>query len=347
MRNKKKMMAITFAILAAMFYAINMPMSKLLLVEIGPALMASFLYFGAGIGIGIMYLLGKKKFVNKDANLSKKDLPFVIGMILLDIAAPILLMIGLLKATSSNAALLNNFEIVATSLIALLVFKEIVSGKLWFAILLITISSALLSFEDISSLKFSIGSILVLAAAICWGFENNFTRKISSKNTYQIVILKGIFSGLGSMIVALIIGESLPQIKFIAYALGLGFVAYGLSIFLYVRAQNILGAAKTSAFYAIAPFAGAMLSFLILKETLTINYIVALLIMFAGSGLVIFDTLGTNHTHVHTHSFVHTHTCDIKDHEGDAKDHIPGLQSRSHSHSHNHYFFDKNHFHRH
>lgn len=228
-------------------------------------------------------------------------------MIALDIAAPIFLMMGLARATSANAALLNNFEIVATSIIALFVFKEVISPRLWVAIALIALSSMLLSFEDMSSLQFSYGSIFILAAAVCWGFENNCTRKISSKSTFQIVMLKGIFSGFGSFLIAIILGVEFPQVQYIAYTVFLGFVAYGLSIFLYVRAQKELGAAKTSAYYAIAPFVGALLSFIVLMESINEYYILALFIMLAGSALVVVDTLTMNHSHLHTHTFVHTH----------------------------------------
>ena len=200
-------------------------------------------------------------------------------------------MLGLHYGTSSNASLLGNFEIVATTVIALFVFKEAVSKRLWGAIALITLSSILLSFEGADSLHFSYGSLFVLLATTCWGFENNCTRKISSKNTYEIVVLKGIFSGLGSMLIAFATGEHLPEIKYIGLALLLGFVAYGLSIFLYIRAQNVLGAAQTSAYYAVAPFVGASLSFLFLREPLTGIYLVALAVMIAGTALVVADTL--------------------------------------------------------
>jgi len=333
--GKLKVMAILYAVLAALFYAINMPMSKLLLTKIAPAFMASFLYFGAGIGIGIIYFLGKKSLGKDEESLSRSDFPYTIGMIALDVAAPIFLMIGLASASSANASLLNNFEIVATSLIALLVFKEVISLRLWFAILLITLSSMLLSFEDMASFQFSYGSVLVLAAAVCWGFENNLTRKISDKNTFQIVILKGLFSGLGSLVVALIIGDRFPQIQYVAYALLLGFIAYGLSIFLYVRAQKELGAAKTSAFYAIAPFVGALLSFVILKETITENYVIALIIMMAGSALVVMDTMFTSHSHLHSHAFAHAHDGNMHSH------------TIEHAHAHTHFLSNKKHLHSH
>ena len=212
-------------------------------------------------------------------------------MVLLDIIAPILLMLGVKLGTSANASLLGNFEIVATTLIALFIFKEKVSGKLWAAIGLITMSSIILSFGGKGSLTFSLGSLLVLGATACWGLENNCTRSISNKSTYQIVTIKGFGSGTGSLIVAVIIGEKLPEIKYILPAVVLGFVAYGLSIFTYIRAQKTLGAAKTSAYYAVAPFIGAFLSFMILHESLTIAYLIALAVMITGTVFVVSDTL--------------------------------------------------------
>ena len=294
--GNKKPKAILYALLAAVFYALNVPMSKILLEHVGTTMLAALLYLGAGIGIGLGAGVagGIKRLTAKNTGierLTKKDFPFVVGMILLDIAAPIFLMLGLHYGTSSNASLLGNFEIVATTVIALFVFKEVVSKRLWGAIALITLSSILLSFEGADSLHFSYGSLFVLLATTCWGFENNCTRKISSKNTYEIVVLKGIFSGLGSMMIAFATGEHLPEIKYIGLALLLGFVAYGLSIFLYIRAQNVLGAAQTSAYYAVAPFVGASLSFLFLREPLTGIYLVALAVMIAGTALVVADTL--------------------------------------------------------
>ena len=288
--NKSK--SIALAILAAVFYAINAPFSKLLLNHIGPTTMAALLYLGAGIGVGMMSI-GR----NKDEKLNKKDLPYAIGMIILDIAAPIFLMLGINLGLSSNASLLGNFEIVATTVIALFVFKEAVSKRLWGAIALITLSSILLSFEGTDSFRFSYGSLFVILATVCWGFENNCTRKISGKSTYEIVILKGIFSGLGALAIAFLKRESLPEIRYIALALLLGFIAYGLSIFLYVRAQNTLGAAKTSAYYAIAPFIGAFLSFVFLREKLTGMYLIALAVMIFGTVLVVMDTLFPDHAH--------------------------------------------------
>lgn len=277
---------IFLAILAAAFYAVNSPLSKILLDYMPSTLMAGFLYIGAGMGMGAIALIRKlKKTENAEMKLTKKELPYAVAMILLDIAAPICLLLGLKSTSAANASLLNNFEIVATAIIALAVFKEKISMRLWFGILFVTLSCALLSFEDIASLQFSFGSLFILVACVCWGFENNCTRKISSKDPLQIVLLKGIFSGLGSIVIGLMIGERITALWSIFAVLGVGFVAYGLSIFFYVYAQRILGAARTSAYYAVAPFIGTLLSLAIFREIPHYTYFIALGLMAVGAWL--------------------------------------------------------------
>jgi drug/metabolite transporter (DMT)-like permease len=272
---------------------------------------------------------------DKAERLTRSDLPYTIGMVALDVLAPILLMLGIKTGTSSAASLLGNFEIVATSMIALLLFKETVSRRLWLAVLLITASSLLLSFDGGEGLRLSLGSAFVLAATICWGLENNCTRKISEKSTYQIVTIKGICSGLSSLLIAFAAGEPFPAAKYIALTLFLGYVAYGLSIFTYIRAQRELGAAKTSAYYAVTPFIGAFLSFALLHEPLSGKFLSALALMLAGTGVVVYDTLKHRHEHTHEHVYIHTHN---------------GITHRHvvvHSHKHSHYFWMNRHGHHH
>ena len=279
MKYKK---AIFHAILAASLYAINAPVSKLLLAEIPSTMMAGLLYLGAGIG---MYLLNKRNKHTEEAPLSRKELPYTVAMVVLDIAAPIFLMIGLTGCSAANASLLNNFEIVATALIALMVFGERISGRLWAGIAFVVASCALLSFEDITSLHFSVGSLFVLLACVCWGIENNCTRRLSAKDPLEIVLLKGIFSGLGSVSIGWLLGERITVRWSIPAVLAVGCVAYGLSIFFYVYAQRLLGAARTSAYYAIAPFIGALLSPIIFREMPRSTFFLALFLMAVGAWL--------------------------------------------------------------
>ena len=279
---KKTNQAIFYAVLAAALYALNAPVSKLLLHHIPSTMMAGLLYLGAGTG---MYLMEKFRRNHKEQPLTRQELPYTAAMVVLDIAAPIFLMIGLTRCSAANASLLNNFEIVATSLIALFIFKEAVGRRLWVAIALVTISSILLSVEDLSSFTFSVGSIFVLLACVCWGFENNCTRLLSSKNPAQIVVIKGFGSGLGALALAWIVGERYFHVWYMALALLLGFVSYGLSIYFYIYAQRDLGAAKTSTYYAISPFIGAALSLLIFREIPSVTFLVALVVMAAGTYL--------------------------------------------------------------
>jgi drug/metabolite transporter (DMT)-like permease len=191
--------------------------------------------------------------------------------------------------------LLTNFEIVATTIIALIVFKETISQRLWIAISLIMVASIVLGLESFDALSFSSGSLLVLLATCCWGMENNVTRKLATKNTYQIVIIKGVFSGLGSLIVALVLGDALPTFIHLLITLMLGLITYGISIFLYVRAQRTLGASQTSAYYAITPFIGALLGLFLNQETFNIQIIIAFAIMIIATIMTIRHTLKHHH----------------------------------------------------
>lgn len=277
---------IMLALLAAALYAVNSPFSKLLLDYMPSTLMAGFLYVGAGLGMGVIAVIRKvRKTERVEEKITKADLPYTVAMIVLDIAAPIFLLLGLSYTTAANASLLNNFEIVATALIALMIFKEKISRRLWFGISFVTVSCAILSVEDLASFKFSTGSLFILLACVCWGVENNCTRKLSSKDPLEIVLLKGIFSGLGSLAIGLCVGERVTALWSVFAVLGVGFVAYGLSIFFYVYAQRKLGAARTSAYYAIAPFIGALLSLIIFRDVPHYTYFIALGLMVVGAWL--------------------------------------------------------------
>lgn len=287
----KRHLGIILAVLAAALYSVNAPFSKLLLDYMPPTLMAGFLYLGAGLCMGVVFIVRKTaKMGRTEEKITKDDLPYTLAMIVLDILAPIFLLLGLSHTTAANASLLNNFEIVATALIALAVFMEKISPRLWIGIGFVAVSCAVLSFEDVSSLKFSLGSLFILAACLCWGIENNCTRRLSSKDPLEIVLLKGIFSGFGSITVGLVMGERVTHLFSVFAVLAVGCVAYGLSIFVYVYAQRILGAARTSAYYAIAPFIGVALSLVVFRDMPKYTFFVALGLMAAGAWLCSSDS---------------------------------------------------------
>lgn len=282
---------IFFAILAATLYALNSPFSKLILDFLPPTIMAGTLYVGAGAGMGVIALCRRAcKIKTTEKRLSRSDFPYTLAMVLLDIGAPICLLLGLNSTSASSASLLNNFEIVATAIFALILFGEKISKRLWVGIVFITISCTLLSFENIKGFDFSPGSLLILLACVLWGFENNCTRRLSDKDPMEIVIVKGIFSGIGSILTGLIIGERITVLWAFFAALLIGFVAYGLSIFFYVYAQRFLGAARTGAYYAVAPFIATLLSLAIFREIPHFTYFIALGFMAIGAWLAAKDS---------------------------------------------------------
>jgi len=327
MRDKQT--ATFHAILAAICYGISVPMTKLLLREVPPVLMAALLYLGAGAGMSAVSLLRGKKI--REAKITRKDLPYIIGIIALDIAASILMVFGLSMATSATASLINNFEIVATAMIALIVFKEAVGKRMWVTIVLVTTASVILSVEDFDNLSISLGAILILLACVCWGMENNCTRMLSLKDPLQIVMIKGFGSGLGSLAIAVALSELSADLIYILLSLLLGFVAYGLSVYFYILAQRQLGAARTSAYYAFAPFIGVGLSFIVFGQQFTAPFWTGLVIMVAGS----YFAVSENHNHQHTHDVLeHEHR---HNHEDGHHNHMhESSVEREHSHIHAH-----------
>lgn len=328
----KNFKAVILAILAALLYGISAPVSKILLRELSPTMMAALLYLGAGIGmliVSVIKSLSEKERI--EARITRRELPYVLGMIVLDIAAPIFLMIGLTMTTSSNVSLLNNFEIVATSMIALFIFKEAVGKRMWVAIVLITLSSILLSIEDLGHLSLSLGSIFVILASLSWGLENNCTRMLSIKDPIQVVVIKGFGSGIGALIIAGATGAYTFNVAYVGITLLLGFVAYGMSIYLYISAQRELGAARTSAYYATAPFIGVIISWIVLKEPITSMFSIALIVMLLGTYFAVTENHAHRHSHVTvTHEHKHNHSDGHHNHL-----HLEVVEGE-HSHEHTH-----------
>ncbi|AKA96814.1 DMT family transporter [Corynebacterium ulcerans] len=256
--------------------------------------------------------------------LTRQELPYVLAMIALDIAAPILMMIGIKFSTAANVSLLNNFEIVATTLIATAFFHEAISRHLSVAVVLVTAASLILGLDGADSFTLQWGSIFVIAACICWGIENNCTRMISSKDAVQIVAIKGMFSGLGSLIIAHMIGEAFPSWALFGMILLLGAVAYGLSIVLYILAQRDIGAAKTSAYYSVTPFIGVLFSVIFVGERPGTQFYMAAIIMVIATIIMARDSIRVQHTHEHSHTYAHIHQ------------HGPLTHAHEHTHVHSH-----------
>ena len=278
-----KQFAVGYAILAAALYAVSIPLSKLFLSEVSPLMLSALLYIGSGIGMAAVGIGQKIRSAKPDGTpFVKSDTPYIVGMVLLNTAALACLMLGLTFASASHVSLLNNLEIAATAVFAMLFFHEKVSKRLWWAIFLVTAAGVILSVESGETFSFSAGSLLVTAACLFWGLENNCTRVLSERSPLKVSVIKGVFAGLSGLLLALLAGEWFPSPSVIPAVLLLGFAAYGLSIFFYILAQRYLGAAKTSTYYAVSPFIAAGLSLLIFREVPSLQFLLALVVMAIG-----------------------------------------------------------------
>ncbi|MGZ9224594.1 MAG: EamA family transporter [Anaerolineales bacterium] len=316
------------ALLAALFFGASAPISKLLLGDVPPVLMAAFLYLGSGIGISLIKLSQRIKSEQMEAGIKSPDVKWLAGAIISGgIMAPIVLMTSLKNTPASTASLLLNFEGVGTTLIALFFFRESISRRALTAIFAITVASIFLSTNFAGGFGFSLGALGVLLACVLWGVDNNFTRNISAKDPLTIVAWKGLVSGTFSLLLGLLLGQQLPALITVLSILLLGFISYGLSTMLFIYSMRGLGAARTSALYGTAPLAGVLLSFVIFKDLITLLFGVAAILMIGGALLL----ANEEHAHFHIHMPVvheHRHTHDEL-HEHDDADAV-------HSHDHEH-----------
>jgi len=332
-----------YAIVAAVLFGLNPPFSKLLLGDVDPIMLAGLLYLGAGATQGLaLTLLGAGR--RREARLERADMPWLVGAILAGgVAGPILLLLGLQQTPAATASLLLNFEVVATGLVAALVFGEATGRRTWVAIALVTVGGILLALDPTQAWGISFGAVLILAACVSWGLDNNFTGRISLKDPRKIVFIKGMAAGAISVFLGLALGRPLPAWGTASLALALGAVSYGLSIAFYVRSQRAIGAARTGAVFGTAPFVGAALSLLIFREVPPVLFFAALPLMVLAVAL-----LGREkHIHEHTHenlSHSHRHRNDDAHH---AHDH-PGTDSveLQHAHGHEHVALTHSHPHR-
>lgn len=294
-------------------------------------MLAGLLYLGAGVGLTIYRLLRRGRgTVESEAPLTRSDLPWLAAAIAMGgIVAPVLLMSGLAHATASSSALLLNLEGLATMAIAWLVFRENVDRRLLAGALAILAGAVLLSWEG-RGIAFGTGSVLVAAACVAWGIDNNLTRKISATDPIVITILKGLVAGSVNVAIALASGGTFPAIGTVAAAGVVGFLGVGVSLVLFILALRHLGTARTGAYFSLAPFIGAVLAVALLNEPITLRLLLSGLLM----GIGLWLHLAERHGHDHAHeAFEHEHSHSHDEHHRHEHDWPVG---EPHSHTHRH-----------
>ena len=268
-----------------MLFGISPPFAKRLVGETAPQLVAGLLYLGSGAGLAVV-LAGRRLLDGGKAErqrISRAEWGWLAGAIFFGgVVAPVLLMTGLARTAAGTASLLLNLEGVFTAFIAWFWFREGVNRRVATGFALILLGGVALSWTAGTGFSFSAGALLIVAACACWGIDNNFTRKVSHADAFTTAMLKGAVAGLVNVILARSLGASFPAMLNVASALALGFVSYGLSLVFFIVALRHVGAARTGAYFATAPFIGAIIAPVFLREHFALNAWIAGLLMAVG-----------------------------------------------------------------
>ena len=317
---------------AALLFGAGTPLAKLLLDTANPWLLAGLFYLGSGLGLSLY-----RRAVRAPAvRLPRAEWPWLAGAVVAGgMLGPVLLMLGLRGMTASAASLLLNAEGVFTALLAWFAFKENFDKRIALGMAAMVAGALVLSWPGggAASPGGVWPTLAVLGACLAWGVDNNLTRKVSLTDAAWLASVKGLAAGSVNLALALLAGATLPALPRVAAALVVGFFAYGVSLALFVRSLRHLGTARTGAYFAMAPFFGALLA-LLLGEPLTPALAAAGALM--ALGLWLHLTEHHAHPHAHealTHSHEHTHGDDP--HHQHAHD-APVPPGARHSHPHQH-----------
>lgn len=325
--NRFRTAPAAWCLLSAALFGASPPFAKELLEGIGPLTLAGLLYLGAALGVAPFSFRGG----SPERRRHPTHLKYLLGAVVFGgIAGPVLLLWGLARTPAASASLWLNFETVATAACAWLLFREHLGLRTWLAAACVVVAGALLALPlDIGTLS---GAGLIAGACICWGLDNNLTSLIDGYTPAQSTLIKGLAAGGVNLALGLAI-EGAPSPAMIAPALGVGALAYGVSIMLYISGAHHLGATRSQMLFASAPFWGVAVAWFAFGEPVTTMQLIAIAPMAVGVGLL----LGGSHEHEHSHeSLTHTHS---HRHDDDHHHHYvhPGMPAWvRHTHEHSH-----------
>ena len=321
------------ALAAAALFGVSAPLAKMLLPGTGPLPLAAFLYLGAGLGLTGVGALARGP-VPREARLRRDDLPLLAVVIAAGgIAGPVLLLLGLQRVSAVAGSLLLNLEAPLTIVLAVAVFGEHLGRRGALAAALVALGAALLGYSPGAAARADWrGVAAIVAACLGWAIDNNATQRLSVRDPVAVARVKGLGAGACTLALAVGIGLAMPPARRIVAALALGFVSYGLSVVLAVRALRILGAARQAALFATAPFVGAVAAVPLLDERFGLRECAVGALMALGVILL----LGERHRHAHAHERLehdHLHVHD-EHHRHEHEDGVPAEEPHAHPHVH-------------
>ena len=334
------------ALAAALLFGASTPLAKLLTASMPPLLLAGLLYLGSGFGLGALLVLRRIRERRSGQavtllHIARLDRPWLLGAIVAGgVLGPALFMLGLAHTGAAQASLLLNLEGMLTALLAWLVFRENADGRIVLGMVTIALGGVLLSWEP-GAAALSSGAMLIAGACLCWALDNNLTRKVSNNDALLLACLKGLLAGVTNTAIALTGGATLPALLDVGYAGLIGFAGYGVSLVLFVVALRTLGAARTGAYFSVAPLFGVLISLAIWPTAPGWLFWISAVLM----GLGVWLHLSERHAHAHTHEpLLHSHMHQHDAHHQHAHDGALDDQA-SHAHLHAHEVLTHTHAH--
>jgi len=316
---------------AAALFGVSVPLAKILVPTTGTVMLAALLYLGAGLGVTVLSAMLRDVRGGRESGVTRADLPLLVGIVLSGaVLGPVLLLVGLHQLSAVAASLLLNLEAPFTILLAVWLFRDHVGEMEIVAIGLIVVGALTLTHaEGVFSASW-MGGAAVAGACLSWAVDNNLTQRLSIRDPLAIVRVKALAAAPISFGLALVVGQTLPPSRELGYGMVLGLFSYGLSVVFAVRSLRLLGAAREAAYFATAPFIGALVAAGLLREPLGARELFAMVIMAAGVILL----LRAEHEHIHTHEAMehdHAHVHDEHHvHEHDE----PTIEPHAHVHRH-------------
>lgn len=282
---------IPLALGAGVLFGMSAPLSKLIMTTMEPVALAGSLYLGAFLAASAGRLLGVTRRLH-GTPLTRRDAPHVVAMVCVGgIVAPVLLMYGVRATTGFTASLLLNLEGVTTALIGWMFFGERVTPRVWGAVALMTMTGVLLSGMTTGTQTGILGPLLILGSAVGWGIDNNASARLSHADPLLLIGIKGCIAGLFSTLFSWGISGALPATRDFLGGLTVGAASYGISLVLFILSLKAMGAARTGAFFAVGPLAGALLSLAIFHGAFTWSMAAALALTAGSILLVAYDTV--------------------------------------------------------
>jgi drug/metabolite transporter (DMT)-like permease len=321
---------VALAALAALLFGATTPLIKAAAGATGPVVVGALLYLGAGLESWLAVLLARAR--GRAPAVAPRGVRWRLVLVALvgASAAPALLVAGLARTDAATASLLLALEAPFTLLLARAFLGEHLGRRVIIAAALIFAAAALLAAPRGAPAE-ALGAALVAAATLAWATDNLLSRALADHDPVAVVAWKGLLGAAASTATALALAEAPPHLETAAALVALGAVGYGVSLQLYLRAQSLVGAARTASVFAAGPFVGATLALAAGAPWPGPRLVIAAAFIATGVWL----HLSERHAHAHAHEAVeheHMHTHDDL-HHTHAHDPMPSV---AHSHVHRH-----------